>query len=116
MNEFEDAHHISYNKKKFEHTWKLTDHINSNKEEVKRYRVKWAFKRFLREIIPYLIWLVLLLIAAFHSTAGNSHAYWFTQNLSNRFINSNNNGNYGFTSINFIEDFWNWHQQVFLPS
>lgn len=101
---------INFNKKKFELTWKLTDHINSTLPEVSRYRTKWAFLRFFRECFPYLFWLILLIACALHNTGGNSRGYLFSKNIETRFVEN------GFLEIASIGDFWDWHQQVFIPS
>lgn len=111
LNSVTQKEKIHYNKKKFEKTWKLTDHINTNDEDVSRYRTVWAFKRFFVECIPYLLWIILLTVAALHNTqGGSSRSYWFGQNLNNRFVNS------GFLNIQVIQDFWNWNRETFVPA
>jgi hypothetical protein len=60
-------------KQQFERTTELLDYCNDEIDEVKIFRTRWAISHFLKNVLPYIIWLVMLLIVAFgQGTRGNS--------------------------------------------
>ena len=89
-------------KQQFERTTELLDFCNDEIEEVKQFRTKWAISHFLKNVLPYIIWLIMLLIVGFgQGTKGKGDAYWFNQSLNQQFVESS-----GFNDIQSIDMFW----------